>query len=142
MKLIVSTSQNPLADHPALEAALPVGVLVALGEIERLSEAQRQKQASEAASMIAAHADDLMFRGKYTRQAFAAVSRALAILAFQPGGVTFAGLHWCIGSGHRGTRDQAPCAAELARESLRPSSGASRSHREEEQDHGGQSRED
>ncbi|WP_219152258.1 hypothetical protein [Amycolatopsis sp. TNS106] len=135
------STHNPLDDHPALEAALPLGVLVALGDIEHLTEAQRQHQASQAASVIAAHADDLMFRGKHTQQAFVAVSRALAILAFQPGGITFAGLHWCIGSGHRGTREQAPCAAELARLSHQPTSVATPPRREEDADHDGRASE-
>lgn len=112
----MSTPHDPLADHPLLEAMLPVAVLTALDDLARLPDTERQHLASEAATTIGSHGDDLMFGGKHTAAAFAALARALALLAHQPGGVTFAGLHWCVGSGHHGTRDQAPCAAELARE--------------------------
>ncbi|GAB3162119.1 hypothetical protein GCM10027258_80500 [Amycolatopsis stemonae] len=113
-------AHDPLADHPLLEAMLPVAVLTALEEISHLTTTERQHLAAEAATTIGSHGDDLMFGGKHTAAAFAALARALAVLAHQPGGVTFAGLHWCVGSRHHGTREQAPCAAELAREASQP----------------------
>ncbi|MCT2588254.1 hypothetical protein [Actinophytocola gossypii] len=110
------TSHDPLADHPLLEAMLPVAVLTALDEVSHFTDTERQRLAADASTTIASHGDDLMFGGKHCRPAFTALARALAVLAHQPGGVTFAGLHWCVGSRHHGTREQAPCAAELARE--------------------------
>jgi hypothetical protein len=122
MTRIEGTTPSPgrthdlLADHPLLEMMLPVAVLIALEEIAQLTDTERERRASESATTIGSHGDDLMFGGRHTSDAFAALARALAVLAHQPGGVTFAGLHWCVGSGHHGTREQAPCAAEFARE--------------------------
>lgn len=86
-------------DHPltlALATAVPL-------EIERLREADEElrtqliaERTGEAiADLIAAHGDDLLFGGRHCASTFAAVARALACLAWQPGGVTFAGLHCC-----------------------------------------------
>jgi hypothetical protein len=81
-----------------------------------LTDADKQRLATDGADEIASHGDDLQFGGKHCAPTFAALARGLAVLAHQPGGVSFAGLHWCVGSGHHGTREQSPCAAELARE--------------------------
>ncbi|UJW28842.1 hypothetical protein L3Q67_26645 [Saccharothrix sp. AJ9571] len=121
---IMPTPIDPLAQHPLLEAMLPVAVLTALDEVAGLTAAERRRLASEAATIIGSHGDDLMFGGKHTGDAFATLARALAVLAHQPGGVSFAGLHWCVGSGHHGTRDAAPCAAERAAEQVSPASAA------------------
>jgi hypothetical protein len=110
---------NPFADHPLLEAMLPVAMLYAVDEVGRLSIEERLRLASECSQVVAEHGDDLMYGSKRkgaTARAFAGFVRGLAALAHQPGGVTFGGLHWCVGSNHRGTREPAPCAAELARE--------------------------
>ena len=112
---------DPFAGHPVLEAMLPVAVLTALDDVARLADDERVRLAAEFADAIASHGDDLMFGGKHCAPTFAALARGLAVLAHQPGGVSFAGLHWCVGSGHHGTREQAPCTAELAREAAQHS---------------------
>lgn len=107
---------DPLSPHPLLQAMLPVAVLTALDDVNELTDPERQHLASKSADALAAHGDDLLYGGKHCAETFTALARGLAALAHQPGGVSFAGLHWCVGSGHLGTRDESPCAAELARE--------------------------
>lgn len=110
---------DPLADHPALAGILPLGMLVALDEVGRLSETERMDLAREWGQVIAEHGDDLMYRSKRkgaTASAFTGFIRGLAACAFAPGGVTWAGRHWCVGSGHQGTYGEAPCQAEIERE--------------------------
>lgn len=62
------------------------------------------------------YGDDLLCGGKHCAKTFAALAVSLAHMAHTLGGVTFAGLHWCAGSGHMGTQDPYPCAAEVRRE--------------------------
>lgn len=38
---------------------------------------------------------ELMFGGRHCAAEFATLARVLAALAYQPGGVMFAGMHWC-----------------------------------------------
>lgn len=116
----MSTNDDPFANHPLLEAMLPVAMLSALDEVSHLTDTERHRLSADAATTIASHGDDLLYGGKHAGQTFAALTRALAVLAHRPGGVTFAGLHWCVGSGHHGTREQTPCTAELHREQADP----------------------
>jgi hypothetical protein len=37
-----------------------------------------------------------LYGGKHCAEAFNALARGLAALAYQPGGVKYAGLHWCV----------------------------------------------
>lgn len=60
--------------------------------------------------------DDLLYGGKHCAKTFASLAVAIAHMAQELGGVTFAGLHWCAGSGHMGTKDPYPCHAEVLRE--------------------------
>lgn len=63
------------------------------------------------------HFDVMMFTdGPESDAARDYLAFVLAHLAHAPGGVAFAGMHWCAGSGHRGTADRTPCDAEVARE--------------------------
>lgn len=84
-----------LADHPAL-GLLEVAVPMRIAEMRTLAEGDRQGLAAEAGQFIAEHGDDLMFRSKKGRSAaaFSQLVTGLAALAFSPGGVTFAGMHW------------------------------------------------
>lgn len=63
------------------------------------------------------HFDSMMFAdNKEAPAAFALLAHVLACLATAPGGIAFAGLHWCVGSGHLATDDRTPCDAEIAAE--------------------------
>lgn len=79
---------------------LDVAVRVAVDEVARLDHGAREQLAQDASQLIAQHGDVLLFGGVGTggvrpRDAFAALARALAIVAHLPGGVVFAGRHWC-----------------------------------------------
>lgn len=41
------------------------------------------------------HTDSMLYGGEWCAASFAATARILALLAYQPGGVTFSGVHWC-----------------------------------------------
>lgn len=77
-----------------LELAVPI----ALADLARRGgpSAEDYATAPEAAKALAEKGDRLMFGGrKGEAGALAALlARRLAILAYSPGGVTFAGLHW------------------------------------------------
>lgn len=78
----------------ALEAAVPLHII----EMGRLTPEQRQRVALRSAGEVASRGDILQFRGGKrgeTAAVFNHLARGLACLAFQPGGVTFAGHHWC-----------------------------------------------
>jgi hypothetical protein len=57
------------------------------------------RQAQEMLQTIAAHGDDILYRGKNTAKAVTALARALALMAFAPGGVTFLDMHFEAGGG-------------------------------------------
>ncbi len=87
---------SPLDDRPEL-GLLMVSVPMAIAGLRGKPESWRLERAREAGQFIAEHGDDLLFRGRPGRSAvaFAQMSYGLAALAYQPGGVTFAGMHWC-----------------------------------------------
>lgn len=81
----------------ALEAAVPLEI----ASVRNWSLEHRQIAAAEAGDAISGHGDALMFgsgkRGE-TAGVFTQLARGLAIGACNPGGVTFAGMHWCAWS--------------------------------------------
>jgi transposase len=81
------------------------------------------REALRTLQVIAEHGDDLRYGGRKgaASAAYVGFIRGLAACAFQPGG--FAGSHWCVGSGHNGTRDDTPCDAAIAREIAEKSAG-------------------
>lgn len=113
-----------LADNEAndvllitLDAAVPLW----LAELRSMTPIQRAEHvrtwAAEAAEVVASHGDTLMFRTRShklravqlgpasrrkpgaevsTAATFNALARGLAALAMSPGGVLFAGRHWCV----------------------------------------------
>lgn len=97
-----------------LESAVPLRV----AELAQMSAAGREEQirawADAAAQPLHEEADILMCGGGKRGQAakvFNHLARALAAGAYQPGGVTFNGRHWCA--------DHAACeAAKVAVESV------------------------
>jgi hypothetical protein len=79
----------------ALAVPLRIAELLALSPPDRASRmALWQRESGQA---IASHGDQILFRSKHrgeTAEAFNHLARGLAVLAFAPGGVTFAGQHW------------------------------------------------
>lgn len=108
--------ESKFAENVLLLSALPLGMLDAIEEVGRLPDYERRYWYDRWLRTIVERGDVLMYGGKGCAEAFGALCRGLAVLAHEPGGVAFAGLHWCVGSGHRATREKAPCDAEVARE--------------------------
>jgi hypothetical protein len=75
----------------ALAAAVPLRIV----ELASSSDEQRLALVAGTVDTICTHGDDLLFGGKHCKETFAALVRALAVAAYQPGGITFAGRHWC-----------------------------------------------
>jgi hypothetical protein len=74
-----------------------MAVPMRLREIEGMPFEERQQHAQVAAQMIAEHGDNILFRSRVQGESAKAVNalvNALALLAYQPGGVTFMGLHF------------------------------------------------
>jgi hypothetical protein len=95
-----------------------------IDKFERWDVWSRQHRARVCADEVAAHGDVLMFKQKTskgresTAAAFNRLAEGIAALAFQPGGVVFAGHHWCVGSGHSGIQVDysGACDAEVVRD--------------------------
>lgn len=104
-----------LENNVSLTETLRFVVPLQIWDLQRYDPKTRRGLAREDAVNVGSHGDALQFGGKQSALAFNALSRGLAALAYEEGGVTFAGLHWCVGAGHRGTDDPAPCAAETQR---------------------------
>lgn len=83
---------------------------------ERITAAYKECDEGTSLGLICSHGDELLYGGKHCAKVFATMANVIAHLAQQPGGVCFSGMHWCAGSGHRGTADRTPCDAEVARE--------------------------
>jgi hypothetical protein len=91
-------TRESLSDDYVLTATLQVAVPLEIIRLRILDDDQRQWIARTAAQEIASHGDDILFKSKRagdTARAFNHLATGLAALAYQPGGVTFAGLHWC-----------------------------------------------
>lgn len=85
-----------------MRGALSVAVPPLIAEMADWSPSRRSAVRREAADLIAARADLLMAplpttdAERWKRyQVFAALARGIAALAYQPGGVSVFGLHWC-----------------------------------------------
>lgn len=78
----------------ALEAAVPLHII----ELSNRTPEQRAAIAQRSADEVACRGDILQFGSKKrgaVADVFNHLARGIAVLAFQPGGVTFAGHHWC-----------------------------------------------
>jgi len=73
-----------------LQAAVPLWI----EKVRHYSDAQRTERAGLCAQVIAEKGDVLQYGGKGAGKAFNALAEGLACLAFAPGGVKFAGMHW------------------------------------------------
>lgn len=80
---------------PALMVSLQVAVPLKIADLRHIPDDYRLQQAPNLAEILATHGDDLMYGGKSCVAAFGAVARALALLAFAPGGVSLWGILWC-----------------------------------------------
>ena len=79
----------------SLSAAVPLWI----EKLRPLDPGQRIARASGLADIIAEHGDIILYRGGKkgdSAKAFNALAEGLAIGAFQPGGVTAFGQHWCV----------------------------------------------
>lgn len=77
----------------SLSAAVPLWI----EELRYLSELDRNALAHEAAQIVAEKGDIIQYKSKKkgeTAKAFNALAKGLAICAYQPGGVTFLGMHF------------------------------------------------
>ena len=103
-----------LAIH--LECCVPLRIL----ELRQAGQEERLRLGAEASGQIAAHGDDILFRGSRRGDSARAVTwlvTGLAVAAFQPGGVRFRNLAWCAAHpGHRWAPADRVCAACLAAE--------------------------
>jgi hypothetical protein len=79
----------------SLQAAVPLRIM----ELRRYSAERLIELAREAGQHVASHGDDILFRSKKkgaTAEAFNQLVTGLAAAALVvPGGITFAGCHWC-----------------------------------------------
>lgn len=114
-----------IADDPrqiALVESLAFFVPMWMDEIRNLTDDQRVARAKRCGAMVAERGDVLQFGssrpGKAT-EVFNALAEGLACGAYQPGGITFAGRHWC--TDHRQCLDaEAYAAAHVADETVSP----------------------
>jgi hypothetical protein len=93
MTAVASEFDVPPALLPMLDMAVPLRV----HDLRYWSWAARRELASAAVDEIASRGDVLLFRGGRkgeSARVFIALVDALAVLALQPGGVTFADRHW------------------------------------------------
>lgn len=113
-----------VSDHSVLIQSLLFAVPLWMHELRDCTEEQVIARAKGCAQVIAEKGDALQFKAKSassrksTAHAFNRLAEGLACAAYQPGGVTFAGLHWCVGSRHSGVAQElsGPCIAEVERE--------------------------
>ncbi len=86
-----------MSDPELLLASLDMAVPVRIAELRGLDVEARLRLGRQAAQVIAAHGDLVLYRSKRrgeTAAAWAALVTALAVLAFAEGGVAFAGRRW------------------------------------------------
>ncbi|GAB1646875.1 hypothetical protein [Krasilnikovia sp. MM14-A1259] len=103
---------TPGATFPdVLPIALEMAVPLHIGRLRHVDAARRMAEAADAATVIGSHGDDLQYGGKHCADAFNALARGLAIGAYQPGGITFAGMHWCT-TIHEGCPQARPTAGK------------------------------
>jgi hypothetical protein len=81
----------------ALTAALGAAVPLWVREFRTRPWSEISAIAKECGDIVASKGDNILFRSKKkgeTAEAFNALAKALAVLSFSPGGVTFLGEHW------------------------------------------------
>jgi len=90
------TENEVLARQPAL-GLLMVAVPMMIPRVRAMGFDERAELGRQVSQHIAEHGDALMFKSKpgASAKSFEMLAAGLAIGALQPGGVTFAGLHFC-----------------------------------------------
>jgi hypothetical protein len=109
-----------------LVESLRFAVPLWIEELRDCTPDQRMARASRCATVVGEKGDALQFKGqsaaarRSTAEAFNRLAEGLAIAAYMPGGVVFAGHHWCVGSKHMGVEQKhsGPCLAEVKREEV------------------------
>ena len=94
----------------SLSAAVPLWI----EKLKPLTPEERIARASGLADIIAAHGDIILYRGGKageSAKAFNALAEGVAIGAFQPGGVTAFGQHWCVNHAECKAAEEAASAA-------------------------------
>lgn len=89
-----------------LQAAVPLWILQLAAHDQAARDRIRTRWAREAAEAVAHRGDVLQYGGGKRGEAarvFNCLARGLAAAAYNPGGITFAGIHWCV--------DHAECRA-------------------------------
>lgn len=79
-----------------LQSALSAAVPMWIEKVHAMSPDERFARAQSCAQYIAEHGDMLLFRGKdgESAAAFNHLAEGIAVLAFAPGGITFADMHF------------------------------------------------
>lgn len=80
-----------------LRASLSAAVPLWIERVKAYSPQVREDRARHAVDVIASKGDNILYRSKVageTAMAFNTLAEAIAIMAFQPGGVEFDGMHW------------------------------------------------
>lgn len=99
----------------SLQLAVPLEIM----RMARWSPEERVAAGHAAVDTVTTHGDALQFKGPnaaqraLTREAFVALARGLAVLAYQPGGVTFCGQHWCVDHAECRAAEEAAAACHL-----------------------------
>jgi len=89
----IMTEESSTLLRTALEVAVPLWIT----EMQKTPWPRLQEQGQACSQIIAEHGDNILYRSKKrgeTALAFNALARAIAILAFAPGGVTAFELHF------------------------------------------------
>lgn len=113
----MTTPPKPTNDT-ILGEVLLLAVPLWMDQLSRLPESVRDRRiqtwADQAADAVAYRGDALRFGGKRGEPAevFNHLARGLAACAFQPGGISFRGVHWCT--------DHVTCEGAQAQASSNP----------------------
>lgn len=84
-------------NHELLKVSLAAAVPLWIAEFKKLTHDQRAQIAKDAAQVVAEKGDVLQFGSKTkgaAANAFNQLARGIAVLAFQPGGITAFGMHF------------------------------------------------
>lgn len=120
----MKSARVSLQDDVTLVETLRFVVPLWIHELRNCTPDQRLARAQRCARVVGSRGDALQFKGssasgrRATADAFNHLAEGLACAAYLPGGVVFAGLHWCVGSRHWGVSQSrpGPCDAEVARQ--------------------------
>lgn len=85
------------ANHDVLLTTLQLAVPMWIEQLRAVGGQLPYDERDRIIEQINSKGDDLQFGGKRgsAAQAFNAMAKGLAALAYAPGGVTFCGIHWC-----------------------------------------------